>query len=122
MFISGVNDTGDKMFGRRCQWHRWLDSPAYVSLPTPENVKYAKIPSLGVKYTQLRSSQKMEKFFIFYRRCCWQRWQTFIRDYLHELKKKNETITVAYSGARGTLIYEKNQMYREGFLLLPFNN
>jgi hypothetical protein len=33
-------------------------------LPTPENEKYAKIPSLGVKYTQLRSSQKMEIFFL----------------------------------------------------------
>jgi hypothetical protein len=30
-------------------------------LPTPENEKYAKIPSLGVKYTQLSSSQKMRK-------------------------------------------------------------
>jgi hypothetical protein len=27
----------------------------------PENEKYAKIPSLGVKYTQLSSSQKMKK-------------------------------------------------------------
>jgi hypothetical protein len=46
---------------RWCQQHRRLDSPAYISLPTPENEKYAKIPSLGVKYTQLSSSQKMKK-------------------------------------------------------------
>jgi hypothetical protein len=32
---------------------RQLDSPAYISLPTPENEKYAKT-SLVVKYTQLR--------------------------------------------------------------------
>jgi hypothetical protein len=28
-------------------------------------------------------------------------------DYLHEFSKKIETIPMAYSGARGTLIYEK---------------
>ncbi len=33
-------------------------SPAYISLPTPENKKY-EIPSLGLKYTQLSSSQKI---------------------------------------------------------------
>ncbi len=42
------------------------------------------------------------KFFSF--RCRWHRWQTFIR----EFSKKLETIPMAYSGARGTLIYEKN--------------
>jgi hypothetical protein len=31
-----------------------------------------------------------------------------IRDYLREFSKKIETIPMAYSGARGTLIYEKN--------------
>jgi hypothetical protein len=30
-------------------------------LPTPENEKYAKIPYLGIKYTQLSSSQKIKK-------------------------------------------------------------
>jgi hypothetical protein len=38
---------------------RRLDSPAYISYPTPENEKYAKISSLGVIYTQLSSSQKI---------------------------------------------------------------
>jgi hypothetical protein len=33
-------------------------------LPTPENENYAKISSLGVMYTQLGSSQKMEKNYI----------------------------------------------------------
>jgi hypothetical protein len=46
---------------QRCQRHRRLDSPAYIILPTPENEKYAKIPSLGVKYTQLVYSQKNKK-------------------------------------------------------------
>jgi hypothetical protein len=46
---------------RRSQQHRRLGSLAYISLPTPENEKYAKIPSLGVKYTQLSSSQKKQK-------------------------------------------------------------
>ncbi len=64
-------------------------------------------------YTQLSSSQKKEKklylkIFLFYRRCRWHRWTTSIRDYLREFSKKIETISMAYSGARGTLIYEKN--------------
>jgi hypothetical protein len=73
----GINNTGEQLLpvtttpGIKCfPGHRRLDSPAFVSLPTPENEKYAKIPSLGVKYTQLRSSQKMEKNVLFYSRCC----------------------------------------------------
>jgi hypothetical protein len=48
---------------QRCQQQRRLDSPAYISLPTPENEKYTKISSLSVKkmYTQLGSTQKMKK-------------------------------------------------------------
>ncbi len=48
------------------------------------------------------------KIFIFFRRCRWHRWQTFIRDYLREFSKKFETIPIGYSEAWGTLIYEKN--------------
>ncbi len=65
-------------------------------------------------YTQLGSSQKNEKklylkiCLFFYRQCRWHRWTTSIRDYLRELLKKIETIPMAYSGAMGTLIYEKN--------------
>ncbi len=46
--------------------------------------------------------------FIFFRRCRWHRWQTFIREYLREFSKKFEKIPMRYSEARGTLIYEKN--------------
>ncbi len=46
--------------------------------------------------------------FIFFRRCRWHRWQTFIREYLREFSKKFEMIMMRYSEARGTLIYEKN--------------
>jgi hypothetical protein len=38
-----------------------IRQPTYISLPTPENEKYTKILSLGVKYTQLSSSQKILK-------------------------------------------------------------
>ncbi len=48
------------------------------------------------------------KIFIFFRRCRWHRWQTFIREYLREFSKKFEMFLMGYSGARGTLIYEKN--------------
>ncbi len=48
------------------------------------------------------------KIFIFFRRCRWHRWQTFIREYLREFSKKFEMIPIRYSEARGTLIYEKN--------------
>jgi hypothetical protein len=34
-FINGANDTADK----RCQQHGRLESPANISLPTPENEK-----------------------------------------------------------------------------------
>ncbi len=70
-----------------------------------------KIPALGVKYTQLSSSQKMKK----------NTWKffSFIANVVETTDKhsfaiisanfwaKNETIPMAYSGARGTLIYEK---------------
>ncbi len=54
-FIAGVNDTAEKLFTGV------YDSPAYISLPTPENEKYAKISSFGVMYTQLGSSEKMKQ-------------------------------------------------------------
>ncbi len=34
--------------------------------------------------------------------------ETFIREYLREFSKKFEMVLMGYSGARGTLIYEKN--------------
>ncbi len=36
-FFASVNDTAEKLFYRRCQRHRRLKSPAYISLPTPKN-------------------------------------------------------------------------------------
>ncbi len=48
------------------------------------------------------------KIFIFFRRCRWHRWQTFIRKYHRKFSKKFEMIPMRYSEARGTLIYEKN--------------
>jgi hypothetical protein len=59
-----VTTTKKPKIYRWCQRHRRLDSPAYISLPTPENEKYTKISSLGVMYTQLGSSQKMRKKII----------------------------------------------------------
>jgi hypothetical protein len=71
----------------------------------PENEKYAKIPSLGVKCTQLSSSQKLEKNVI---ACVVD--TTDKHSYANisaDFWKKIVTIPIAYSGARGTLIYEK---------------
>jgi hypothetical protein len=45
-------------FDRRCQ-NNQKESPAYISFPSPESEKYAKIPSLGVMYTQ----QALQNFF-----------------------------------------------------------
>jgi hypothetical protein len=44
MFITGVNDSGDKLF-----------TDANTSLPRPENEKYAKFQSSSLKWTQLSS-------------------------------------------------------------------
>jgi hypothetical protein len=71
--FAGINDTGEQLspvtmtpaitffpgIVDTSQRHGRLDSPAYISLPTPENEKYAKISALGVMYSQLSSSQKM---------------------------------------------------------------
>jgi hypothetical protein len=54
--IASDNDAGDKFFAGINHTGEQL-SP----VTTPENKKYAKIPSLGVKYTQLSSLQKMKK-------------------------------------------------------------
>jgi hypothetical protein len=50
------------------------------------------------------------KIFLFFRRCCWHRWKTFIREYLREFSKKIEMVLMGYSMARGTRFYEKNLM------------
>ncbi len=45
------------------QWHLWLKSPAYISLPTTKNLKKAKIQSFCLKSTKLSSQQNMKKKF-----------------------------------------------------------
>ncbi len=47
--------------------------------------------------------------------------QTFIREYLREFSKKFEMVLMGYSGARGTLICEKN-MKSKISCQTPFNN
>ncbi len=57
----------------------------------------------------MKNKQKFSlflKFIIFFHRCHWHRWQTFIRGYLREFSKEFETIPLGYSEAWGTLIYE----------------
>ncbi len=49
------------------------------------------------------------KIFLCFRRCRWYRWWTFVRECLREFSKKFEMVLMGYSGARGTLIYEKNR-------------
>ncbi len=80
---------------RRWQRHRrWHFSP--VSL-----IPVIKKQKAGVNYTIFRckvhstklftkNEKKLYlKIFLFYRRCRWHRWQTFVRDYLREFSKKS---------------------------------
>jgi hypothetical protein len=95
----------------RCRWRRERTVlPILACLHWKWKISKNAICKCKAHSTKLLTKYEKNvylKIFLIYRRCHWHCWSKFIRDYLRIFSKKFETIPMGYSGARGTLIYEK---------------